>query len=107
MPEPRLLPEIRADLAQLDASQATPEEVVRLLRDVGPLCNEVEQLREHKATLLDAIDGKVTTLIDRERDQVRASADRLAATVRHLVRWSGHGIAGLIDEGYLQDGDLG
>lgn len=107
MPEPRALTEIRADLAQLDASQATPEEVVRLLRDVGPLCDEVEKLREHKAALVDAIDGNVTTVIDRERDEIRARADRLAATVRKLAGWAGHDIADLIEEGYLQDGDLG
>ena len=100
MPEPRLLPEIRADLAQLTASKATPEEVVRLLMDVGPLCNAVEQLRLH-VTEPDRLRW------ERDRPATEARIDRLAATVRKLAGWAGHDIADLIEEGYLQDGDLG
>ena len=43
---------------------------------------------------------------DREA-ALTARISRLSATVRKLAGWAGHDIADLVEEGYLQDGDLG
>lgn len=96
--------------------ETTPtRELVRRLRDAyveefiaeDRAQQRLERALADKDALVQALDGKVTTVIDRERDEIRSRADRLAATVRKLAGWAGHDIADLIDEGYLQDGDLG
>ncbi|AKJ72228.1 hypothetical protein TPA4_63 [Tsukamurella phage TPA4] len=98
MPEPRLLTEIRADLDDLHVpNDDTADQVFRLLNDIAPLCDEVEKLREHKAALVQAIDGKVTTVIDRERDALRAERDEAQAWAE-LIGQAVVGILGIHED---------
>lgn len=107
----RDLDQIRADrrpLVYVSDGTSGSDRVGRLLNDIAPLCDEVkvhrEQLADYRAVLRETTESR--SQIARERDEIRARADRLAATVRKLAGWAGHDIADLIDEGYLEPGDL-
>lgn len=96
----RDLDQIRADrrpLVYVSDGTSGSDRVGRLLNDIAPLCDEVEKLREHKDALVQAQDGKVTILIDRERDALRAERDE-AQNWAELIGQAVVGILGIHED---------